>query len=199
MMTIVLTNIFAYLLGSISSAIVVSRLFKVTDPRKIGSGNPGTTNILRYAGKTAAALTLIGDVTKGIIPIALGYKLGFTSGTLSVIGLCSLLGHIYPVFYHYKGGKGIATFIGILIALNWLLACCFILTWVATAFFTRYSSLSALLAITVTPIAAFIIEVPTAMLIVLTCCSLIIFIHHKKNIWNLMKGDEKKIGQKADL
>ena len=199
MMTIVLTNIFAYLLGSISSAIVVSRLFKVTDPRKIGSGNPGTTNILRYAGKTAAALTLIGDVTKGIIPIALGYKLGFTSGTLSVIGLCSLLGHIYPVFYHYKGGKGIATFIGILIALNWLLACCFILTWVATAFFTRYSSLSALLAITVTPIAAFIIEVPTAMLIVLTCCSLIIFIHHKKNILNLMKGDEKKIGQKADL
>jgi len=198
MIIILLTIIFAYLLGSISSAIVVSRLFKVTDPRKIGSGNPGTTNILRYAGKTAAAMTLIGDITKGIIPIAIGYKLGFTSGTLSVIGLCSLLGHIYPVFYHYKGGKGIATFIGILIALNWLLACCFILTWVATAFFTRYSSLSALLAITVTPMAAYIIEVPTTMLIVLTCCSLIIFIHHKKNILNLMKGDEKKIGQKAD-
>ena len=199
MIIILLTIIFAYLLGSISSAIVVSRLFKVSDPRKIGSGNPGTTNILRYAGKTAAAVTLIGDITKGIIPIAIGYKLGFTSGALSVIGLCSLLGHIYPVFYHYKGGKGIATFIGILIALNWLLACCFILTWATTAFFTRYSSLSALLAITVTPMAAYIIEVPTAMLIVLTCCSLIIFIHHKKNILNLMKGDEKKIGQRADL
>ena len=199
MIIILLTIIFAYLLGSISSAIVVSRLFKVSDPRKIGSGNPGTTNILRYAGKTAAAVTLIGDITKGIIPIAIGYKLGFTSGILSVIGLCSLLGHIYPVFYHYKGGKGIATFIGILIALNWLLACCFILTWATTAFFTRYSSLSALLAITVTPMAAYIIEVPTAMLIVLTCCSLIIFIHHKKNILNLMKGDEKKIGQRADL
>ena len=199
MIIILLTNIFAYLLGSISSAIVVSRLFKVTDPRKIGSGNPGTTNILRYAGKTAAAVTLIGDITKGIIPIAIGYKLGFTSGTLSVIGLCSLLGHIYPVFYHYKGGKGIATFVGILIALNWLLACCFILTWAATAFFTRYSSLSALLAITVTPMAAYIIEVPTTMLIVLICCSLIICIHHKKNILNLMKGDEKKIGQKAEL
>ena len=198
MIIILLTSIFAYLLGSISSAIVVSRLFKVTDPREIGSGNPGTTNILRYAGKTAAAMTLIGDITKGIIPIAIGYKLGFTSGTLSVLGLCSLLGHIYPVFYHYKGGKGIATFIGILIALNWLLACCFILTWAATAFFTRYSSLSALLAITVTPMAAYIIEVPTTMLIMLTCCSLIIFIHHKKNILNLMKGDEKKIGQKAD-
>ena len=199
MIIILLTIIFAYLLGSISSAIVVSRLFKVSDPRKIGSGNPGTTNILRYAGKTAAAVTLIGDITKGIIPIAIGYKLGFTSGALSVIGLCSLLGHIYPVFYHYKGGKGIATFIGILIALNWLLACCFILTWATTAFFTRYSSLSALLAITVTPMAAYIIEVPTAMLIVLTCCSLIIFIHHKKNKLNLMKGDEKKIGQRADL
>ena len=196
---ILVTNIFAYLLGSISSAIIVSKLFKVTDPRKIGSGNPGTTNILRYAGKTAAALTLIGDVTKGIIPIALGYKLDFTTGTLSVIGLCSLLGHIYPVFYHYKGGKGIATFIGILVALNWLLACCFVLTWGTTAFFTRYSSLSALVAITVTPIFAFMIEVPTSMLIVLICCSLIIFIHHKKNLVDLMKGDEKKIGQKADL
>jgi glycerol-3-phosphate acyltransferase PlsY len=199
MMMILVTNIFAYLLGSISSAIIVSKLFKVTDPRKIGSGNPGTTNILRYAGKTAAALTLIGDVTKGIIPIALGYKLDFTTGTLSVIGLCSLLGHIYPIFYHYKGGKGIATFIGILAALNWLLACCFVLTWSTTAFFTRYSSLSALVAITVTPIFAFMIEVPTSMLIVLICCSLIIFIHHKKNLVNLMKGDEKKIGQKADL
>ena len=199
MIIILSANIFAYLLGSISSAIVVSKLFKVADPREIGSGNPGTTNILRYAGKTAAALTLIGDVTKGIVPIAIGYKLGFSADILSVIGLCSLLGHIYPVFYHYKGGKGIATFIGILVALNWLLACCFVLTWLATAFFTRYSSLSALLAITVTPAAAYIIEVPTTMLIVLTCCSLIIFVHHKKNILNLVKGDEKKIGQKADL
>ena len=124
MIIILSANIFAYLLGSISSAIVVSKLFKVADPREIGSGNPGTTNILRYAGKTAAALTLIGDVTKGIVPIAIGYKLGFSAEILSVIGLCSLLGHIYPVFYHYKGGKGIATFIGILVALNWLLACC---------------------------------------------------------------------------
>jgi glycerol-3-phosphate acyltransferase PlsY len=198
MTLIILANIFAYLLGSISSAIIVSKLFKVTDPRKIGSGNPGTTNILRYAGKTAAGLTLFGDVTKGIIPIVVGYQLGFTAGTLSVIGLCSLLGHIYPIFYDYKGGKGIATFIGILIALNWLLACCFVLTWATTAFFTRYSSLSALVAITVTPIAAYLIGVPTVMLSVLTCCSIIIFIHHKKNLVNLMKGDEKKIGQKAN-
>lgn len=196
---ILLTNIFAYLIGSISSAIIVSKIFKVTDPRKIGSGNPGTTNILRYAGKTAAALTLVGDITKGIIPIAIGYKLSFSPGALAFIGLCSLLGHMYPVFYQYKGGKGIATFIGILVALNWLLACCFILTWAATAFLTRYSSLSALLAITVTPIAAYIIEIPTSMLVVLSCCSLIIFIRHKQNLVNLMRGDEKKIGQKANL
>ena len=196
---ILLTNIFAYLIGSISSAIIVSKIFKVTDPRKIGSGNPGTTNILRYAGKTAAALTLVGDITKGIIPIAIGYKLSFSPGALAFIGLCSLLGHMYPVFYQYKGGKGIATFIGILVALNWVLACCFILTWAATAFLTRYSSLSALLAITVTPIAAYIIEIPTSMLVVLSCCSLIIFIRHKQNLVNLMRGDEKKIGQKANL
>jgi glycerol-3-phosphate acyltransferase PlsY len=199
MTMILLTNIFAYLIGSISSAIIVSKIFKVTDPRKIGSGNPGTTNILRYAGKTAAALTLVGDITKGIIPIAIGYKLSFSPGALAFIGLCSLLGHMYPVFYQYKGGKGIATFIGILVALNWLLACCFILTWAATAFLTRYSSLSALLAITVTPIAAYIIEIPTSMLVVLSCCSLIIFIRHKQNLVNLMRGDEKKIGQKANL
>jgi acyl phosphate:glycerol-3-phosphate acyltransferase len=191
--------IFAYLAGSISSAIIISKVFKLSDPRNVGSGNPGTTNILRYAGKKAAALTLMGDISKGIIPIAIGYKLGFSTATLSIVGMCSLLGHIYPVFYHFKGGKGIATFLGVLLALNWLLALSFITLWITTALVTRYSSLSALVAITITPVIAYLLDSPSAMFSVLICCSTIIFFHHKQNLINLKNGTEKKIGQKTNV
>lgn len=198
MTQLVLITIFAYLLGSVSSAITVSKIFKVSDPRNVGSGNPGTTNILRYAGKKAAALTLIGDMGKAALPIAIGHKLGFSVTTLAIVGLCALLGHIYPVFYRFKGGKGIATFLGMLVTLNWLLACYFILFWITTAVVTRYSSLAALIAITVTPIVAFLLDSPSTMVAIIICCSTIIFIHHKQNIINLRNGSEKKIGQKAN-
>ena len=136
----------AYLLGSISAAILVCKLLGLSDPRIGGSGNPGTTNVMRLHGKTAAFLTLTGDVFKGIIPVLLAKVIVGSEFIIALSGFAAFLGHIFPIYFKFKGGKGVATLIGILLATHWLLGLAYVITWILTAAIFRYSSLAALIA-----------------------------------------------------
>ena len=149
----------AYLVGSVSFAIIVSRLLKLEDPRSYGSGNPGATNVLRSGSKKAAALTLLGDALKGLIPIALfalfAADLGLTNLDLALCSVAVLLGHMWPIFFRFKGGKGVATAVGVLLALHWPLALCCFAIWLVMAFGFKISSLAALIAALASPVLAF--------------------------------------------
>jgi len=134
----------AYLMGSIASAVVVARLMGLPDPRTQGSGNPGATNVLRLGGKKAAALTLLGDVLKGVIPVLAARLAGLPETGVALVALAAFLGHLYPVFFGFKGGKGVATAFGVLVAGAPLLGLAILVTWLAVAFASRISSLSAL-------------------------------------------------------
>ncbi|WP_417246719.1 glycerol-3-phosphate 1-O-acyltransferase PlsY [Celeribacter sp.] len=194
-MTFIATALLAYLLGSIPFGIVMSRLFGLGDLRQIGSGNIGATNVLRTGNKPAAFLTLLGDSGKGAVAVLLArYLVGEQAA--GIAGLCAMLGHLYPVFLRFKGGKGVATFLGTLLALSFpvgLLACG---TWLLVAVITRYSSLSALVAALLAPIytAAFYHLHGALLVLVLTA---LIFFKHRENIARLKAGTETKIGQKG--
>lgn len=186
----------AYLLGSIASAIVVCRLLGLADPRAGGSGNPGTTNVMRLHGKKAALLTLAGDVLKGFLPVLAAWLCQQPDTVLALTGLAAFLGHLYPVFFRFRGGKGVATLIGVLFGLHWMLGLCFIATWLIAAMLFRYSSLSGLIAAMLTPIyTAWII--PDLLVVGITgLMTLILIARHRSNIKNLMAGREEKIGVK---
>ncbi len=186
----------AYLLGSIASAILICRLFGLSDPRVGGSGNPGATNVLRLHGKKAAILTLAGDVLKGVIPVLLAKALGSSALIVALCGFAAFFGHLFPIFFKFKGGKGVATFIGVLFATHWLSGLAYIGTWGITALLFRYSSLSALVAAVLTPLYSwFILHNPDFVI----CHVIMVFIliwRHRSNIRNLIAGTETKIGQK---
>lgn len=191
--------IVAYLFGSINSAIIICQLMGLPSPRDIGSGNPGATNVLRSggsAGKKAAALTLIFDLLKGLV-IVLIARLFLHQGpvVLSLIGLCSIIGHIYPLFFKFKGGKGVATMIGALLAIAPVLGGCFIWIWLFMLAFMRISSLSALTACVGVVIISYFTEPKLVSLVILIMALLVIF-RHQENIKRLLKGEEKKIGKK---
>ncbi len=180
-----------YLLGSISSAILICKLFGLPDPRLEGSKNPGTTNVLRIGGKLPAALTLLCDAAKGAIPVAL-VKLGTNNPwIISAVLLAAVLGHLYPVFFGFKGGKGVATALGGLLGLSLSLGGIFIFMWIGVFALTSYSSLSALIAIVSMPFWAwgFLDERYETMLVLL---ALIVVWKHRENIKNLLTGKEKK-------
>ena len=149
--TVLLIIISAYLLGSISSAVLICRLMNLPDPRTSGSGNPGTTNVLRLGGKKAAVLVLLCDMLKGTIPVWGSYFLGIESILLGVIGIAACLGHIYPIFFHFKGGKGVATALGAMAPIGLDLTGLIVITWLAVIGFTRYSSLAALVSVILAP------------------------------------------------
>ncbi|MCF6806789.1 glycerol-3-phosphate 1-O-acyltransferase PlsY [Thiotrichales bacterium 19S9-12] len=186
----------AYLFGSVSMAILICLIFRLPSPRSAGSGNPGATNVLRLGGKLPALLTLLGDVLKGVIPLLIGHYLELNSFELGLIGLTAILGHIWPIFFKFKGGKGVATFIGVLIAFSPITALCFIITWFIVASISRYSSLSALIATLEMPIIIYALYGTRAMS-VFAIISIIIFLRHHQNILRLVKGSESKIGQKT--
>ncbi|MCF6766324.1 glycerol-3-phosphate 1-O-acyltransferase PlsY [Thiotrichales bacterium 19S3-7] len=188
--------IFAYLLGSISMAILICFLFRLPSPRTIGSGNPGATNVLRIGGKLPASLTLIGDALKGFIPVIIAKSLQLDPFIIASIGLCAILGHLFPVFFKFKGGKGVATFIGVIFAFSWILGICFIVTWLVIALISRYSSLAALIATIESPIIVYFLYGYRAM-IIFSIIAIIILLRHQQNIQRLLKGTESKIGQKA--
>ena len=186
----------AYCLGSVASAVVVCRMLGIADPREVGSGNPGATNVLRHGGRKAAAIALLGDAGKGIVPVVAGHLLGITPPVLTLVATAAFLGHLFPVFYQFRGGKGVATFIGVNLALSPWLGLSFVGVWLAVAALTRYSSLSALVATACTPAAAWWLGQPPAAVGLFALMATLVFWRHRRNITNLVNGTEKKIGQK---
>jgi len=186
--------IIGYLFGSIASAIVVCKLMGLKDPREEGSRNPGATNVFRLHGKKAAAFTLLGDVLKGVLPVLIARATGVHDFFIAATGLAAFIGHLYPVFFGFKGGKGVATFIGVLFASFWLLGLAFIGTWLFMAAVFRYSSLSAITAAAMTPLYSWILISNQAYIISFTAMSAILIWRHRSNIRNLMAGTEDKIG-----
>ncbi len=190
-----------YLIGSLSFAVIVSRLMGLSDPRTYGSGNPGATNVLRSGNKAAAILTLAFDALKGYVPVLLvalfGGPHGLGEGTAALVGLAAFLGHLWPVFFRFQGGKGVATAAGVILALNPWLGAATLLTWVIIAAFFRYSSLAAIVAAVFAPFYQLLIwgGGPTAMAVAVM--SLLLVWRHSANIQKLLKGTESKLGQKT--
>lgn len=184
----------AYLIGSISSAIIVCRLMGLPDPRSQGSGNPGATNVLRSGGKKAAAITLVGDAAKGLLPVLLAT---LTSASPQVIGLTAIaavLGHVFPIFFQFRGGKGVATAFGTAFGVSWVGGLLAIATWLAIALAFRYSSLAALTALALLPVFFWITVKSVALVIAAVVIAALVFWRHQENIARLVAGSESKIG-----
>jgi glycerol-3-phosphate acyltransferase PlsY len=189
--------LFAYLVGSISSAILVCRLMGLPDPRTEGSGNPGATNVLRVGGKKAAAITLIGDMFKGLVPVLAANLLNVAPLTLALTGLAAFLGHLYPVFFGFRGGKGVATMLGVLFGFHGLVGASTAGTWLLIAKGFKISSLAALIATLLAPLYVWLIIGPSPELIITTAVmTLILFWRHRSNIQRLLKGEEGLISKK---
>jgi len=189
--------VIAYLLGSISSAIITCKMMGLPDPRTIGSKNPGATNVLRTGSKKAAAVTLFGDFLKGLLPVLLGLALGAEPTVLALIGLAAFLGHLYPVFFGFQGGKGVATALGVILGLSWPVALAALLTWLVMAKVFKISSLSALTAAVLTPLYCWLLTPQIEYIILFSLLSLLLIWRHRSNIRNLVSGQEGKIGKKG--
>jgi glycerol-3-phosphate acyltransferase PlsY len=188
-----------YLFGSISSAVIVSKLFSLDDPREVGSGNPGATNVLRSGNKFAAALTLVGDVLKGVVPVLLAQHYSTSTAVIAMVSIAAFMGHLFPLFFGFKGGKGVATAIGVFAALSWQLLAVFALSWAFVALLSRYSSLASLLASGVTGLASFAVFNQQSELQLIGAVFWIVaflFQRHRENIERLKAGTETKIGAK---
>lgn len=187
----------AYLLGSLSSAVVISQLFGLPDPRTAGSKNPGATNVYRLGGRIPALLVLVMDILKGTIPVYGSYFLGIEPIMLGIIAIFACLGHIFPLYFGFKGGKAVATAFGAMLPIGLDLAGLLVLSWVVVVFLTGYSSLGALIAVSLAPLFTFLIKplytVPVAML------SLLIILRHKDNITRLLAGNESKVWDKGKV
>jgi len=192
---IYLLPVLAYLIGSVSSAVVVAGAMGLQDPRKVGSGNPGATNILRYGGKRAAVLTLAGDILKGVIAVLLARLFTGDPAVLAAMALAAFLGHLFPLFFGFKGGKGVATALGVWFALNAWVGALIVATWLVTALVTRYSSLSALVAAGLAPLYVWWLQPGAEYLVAITLMSALLFCRHAGNIRRLLAGEEKKIGK----
>jgi len=183
--------LFGYLVGSISSAIIVCKLAGLPDPRTQGSGNPGATNVLRLGGKKMAALTLAGDLLKGFVAVMVVKLSGADLALQILTGMAAFLGHLYPVYFGFKGGKGVATAIGVLLAASWMVGLCTVATWLITAKVIHISSLSALIAFVLTPIYAWwLVPDEPVFLFVAGLMSVILIWRHRSNIRKLMAGTE---------
>jgi glycerol-3-phosphate acyltransferase PlsY len=200
-----LATLLAYFLGSLSFAVIVSRAMGLNDPRSYGSKNPGATNVLRSGSKLAAVLTLLLDGVKGWLPVALvvcfGKPYGLDAGTVALVSMAAFLGHLYPVFFHFKGGKGVATAAGVLLGINGWLGLAVLLTWLFMALVFRYSSLSALTAALSAPLYYFFGErwigsFDRVILLTVLVMSALLIWRHRENISRLVKGQESKLGSK---
>ncbi|MCB1736918.1 MAG: glycerol-3-phosphate 1-O-acyltransferase PlsY [Gammaproteobacteria bacterium] len=189
----------AYLLGSISSAIIVCRLMGLPDPRTVGSNNPGATNVLRVGGKKAAAVTLFGDMLKGLLPTLGGMLLGLDALQLSVIGFAAFIGHLYPLFFGFKGGKGVATALGAFFGMHWLLGVAVAGTWLLFAKVFRISSVAALVATALAiPYAWWLSAYPASAVSVIAVMVVMLWWRHRSNIRKLIRGSEDSIGSDAE-
>jgi len=191
----------AYLLGSLSFAVIVSRAMRLDDPRSYGSGNPGATNVLRSGNKVAAILTLLLDAVKGVVAVLiarfLAERLGYGDGVVALAGLASFLGHLYPIFFRFQGGKGVATAAGVLLALNWTVGLACLGTWLLVAVATRYSSLAALVTALVAPVYFHFMHGDSQVVGAVAVMSVLLIWRHRSNITKLLNGTESKLGSKA--
>lgn len=193
----------AYLVGSLSFAVLISRAMGLDDPRSYGSGNPGATNVLRSGNRTAAALTLLFDALKGVLPVVVAARVAPQMGwdwgptELALIGLAAFLGHLWPVFFRFQGGKGVATAAGVLLAFEPILGVATLASWLLVAFFLRYSSLAALVAAAFAPFFHALIWGPSTATVAILAMSALLIWRHEGNIRKLLAGTESKIGQKS--
>lgn len=184
----------AYLLGAVSTAIITCRIMGLPDPRSVGSRNPGATNVLRVGNKKAAAITLVGDMLKGLVPMLVAHALAVPDWALAATGLAAFSGHVLPVYYGFQGGKGVATALGVLLGLHWLVGLLAVLTWLAVALTLRYSSLAALTAALLAPVFTFWLTAGIAQTVGIALMTLIIVWRHQGNIQRLWAGTESRIG-----
>lgn len=180
----------AYLFGSISCAILVCKAMGLPDPRTQGSGNPGATNVMRVGGKKAAAITLVGDMLKGAIPVAIAQAMQMNMLVVSSVGLAAFLGHLYPLFFGFRGGKGVATAIGVLLLASWKVGLAVVATWLIVAKVFRISSLSALTAFLLAPLYAWYLQPEPVFVNTVLMISALLFWRHRSNIKKLLRGTE---------
>jgi glycerol-3-phosphate acyltransferase PlsY len=195
-MTTLVCILGGYLAGSIPFAILVSRLMGLPDPRTYGSRNIGATNVLRSGNRIAALLTLVGDSGKGWFAVFVAQAFGADIEQSAIGGLSAFVGHVYPVWLRFQGGKGVATAAGVLLALDWRVALTVIVAWLAIAVVSRYSSLAALVAAVVAPVAAWYFEGPGPVLVAIAAMSVVLVLRHRANISKLLRGEESRIGEK---
>jgi glycerol-3-phosphate acyltransferase PlsY len=185
----------AYLIGSIPFAVVVSRAMGLEDPRSYGSGNPGTTNVLRSGNKVAAVLTLAGDAGKGWFAVWLAQKLEAPVDVVAVVALAVFLGHVFPVWLRFKGGKGVATAAGVLFAIDWRVGLAVLAVWLVVVIASRYSSLGGVVAAVFAPAAMFYVAGPDSFFLATVAISAILLWRHESNIRKLLRGEERRIGE----
>ena len=202
----ILAGLCAYLMGSLSFAVIVSQLMGLNVPRSYGSKNPGATNVLRSGSKKAAALTLLLDALKGWLPVVLvqwfGKPYGLEDGTLALVGLAAFLGHLFPVFFRFQGGKGVATALGVLLGFQWALGLAVVLIWVAVAALFKYSSLASVVASVVAPVMYLAVGgslwyFDKSIMFGMVVMSVLLLWRHALNIGRLLKGTESRLGSSA--
>lgn len=186
----------SYLIGSLSSAIILCKLAGLPDPRTEGSGNPGATNVMRIGGKKLAALTLVGDLLKGLIPVVAAWLLNQSPLIVSLVAIAAFLGHLFPVFFGFKGGKGVATALGAILGLNYLVALCALAVWIIIFVITKISSLSALIAAVSAPIFLYFFNASSEIVWAVIFMDILLIYRHKGNIQRLLKGEEGKLKAK---
>jgi acyl phosphate:glycerol-3-phosphate acyltransferase len=199
MLTVVLTAL-AYLIGSVSFAVIISRVFALPDPRTYGSGNPGATNVLRTGRKTAAVITLLGDGIKGWLAVVVAGRFaepGSADIALALAAVGVVVGHMYPLFFRFQGGKGVSTTLGVLVALNYYLAGGALVTWLMVAFFFRISSLAALVSAVFAPCFSLMLYGIHPITATVTAVAMLLIVRHKPNIQNLLAGKEGRIGSRS--
>lgn len=199
-----IATVVAYLLGSLSFAVIVTRVMGLSDPRTYGSKNPGATNVLRSGSKAAAIVTLLLDALKGWLPVVLvrwfGKPYGLEEGTVALVGLAAFLGHLWPVFFRFQGGKGVATALGVLLGVSGWLGLITALTWLLVAVFFRYSSLASLVAAALAPVFYLLADGPLwyaeqSIAVSIAVMALLLWWRHRENIQRLLEGKESKLGQ----
>ena len=198
--------VLAYLLGSLSFAVIVSRFMGLKDPRSYGSKNPGATNVLRSGNKAAAIVTLLLDGLKGWLPVVLvkwfGKDFGLEDGTVAMVAFAAFLGHLFPVYFRFKGGKGVATAAGALLGIDWLLGLATLATWVIVAYFSRYSSVASMAAAVCAPLFYLMGDrgpwyAERSILLAIFIISMLLVVRHRENVAKLMHGTESKLGKSA--
>lgn len=195
-MTAFLAAVAAYLVGSLPFAVIVSRAMGLPDPRSFGSGNPGATNVLRSGSKVAAVLTLAGDALKGWLPVWASLRLGLDETVVAVVAVAAFLGHVFSVWLRFKGGKGVATAAGVILALDWRVGLAALAAWLAVVVASRFSSLGAIVAAVVAPAAVYWLRGPGAILAATVAMCAVLVWRHEANIRKLLRGEESRIGEK---